>query len=111
MFDKVISGGESTCPEDQLVPIFRNGKIAEAYWTISYSALYDKSRKIAGILLTCSETAGKITLVSDPEETNQFSKSPSGFRADGSFAGYVSSSGELTQQVNALKRQRRLSRN
>jgi PAS domain S-box-containing protein len=71
LFDQVLSGGEATWSEDQLVPIFRNGKIEEVYWTFSYSAVHDESRKIAGILVTCSETTGKIILVRELEESNR----------------------------------------
>ncbi|HLX93445.1 MAG TPA: PAS domain S-box protein [Puia sp.] len=67
LLDQVLTGGESIWQEDQLVPIFRNGKIEEAYWTFSYSAVLDESAEIAGVLVTCSETTAKINLVKELE--------------------------------------------
>jgi PAS domain S-box-containing protein len=104
LYDQILSGEESTCQEDQLVPIFRNGMIEEAYWTFSHSAVYDESRKIAGILLTCSETTGKKIMARELEESNQLFKPAPGFRADGSFEGNIGSSGDFNQQVDSLKK-------
>ncbi len=60
LIDQVLSGGESTWSEDQLIPIFRNGKIEDVYWTFSYSPVNDESDKVAGVLVTCSETTGNV---------------------------------------------------
>ena len=40
---------------NQLVPIYRNGKIEDVYWTFSYSPVIDESDKVAGILVTCTK--------------------------------------------------------
>ncbi len=37
LIDQVMAGGEATWIEDQLIPIFRNGKMEDVYWTFSYS--------------------------------------------------------------------------
>lgn len=37
LINQVLSGGEATWSQDQLVPIYRNGKIEDVYWTFSYS--------------------------------------------------------------------------
>lgn len=34
---KVLAGGEACWNEDQLLPIYRNGKLEDVYWTFSYS--------------------------------------------------------------------------
>ena len=52
--------GTSFLSEDQLVPIYRNGKIEDVYWTFSYSPVIDESDKIAGVLVTCTETTEKV---------------------------------------------------
>src|ERR1700722_7413048 len=44
--DQVVSGGEAIWNEDLLVPIYRNGKIEDVYWTFCYSPVMDKWEKI-----------------------------------------------------------------
>lgn len=60
LIDQVMSGGDSYWSEDQLIPIFRNGKIEDVYWTFSYSPVNDESDTVAGVLVTCNETTAKI---------------------------------------------------
>lgn len=60
LIDQVLSGGEATWSEDQLIPIYRNGRIEDVYWTFSYSPVHDESNKPAGVFVTCSETTGKV---------------------------------------------------
>ena len=60
LVDMVLNKGESTWSEDQLIPIFRNGKIEDVYWTFSYSPARDDSGNIAGIFITCVETTQKV---------------------------------------------------
>jgi PAS domain S-box-containing protein len=60
LIDQVLTQGEATWHEDQLIPIYRNGKIEDVYWTFSYSPVYDESGKVAGVMVTCTETTDKI---------------------------------------------------
>ena len=60
LIDQVLSGGESVWREDQLIPIYRNGKLEDVYWTFSYSPVNDESGKVAGVLVICSETTQKV---------------------------------------------------
>lgn len=46
--------------EDQLLPIYRNGKIEDVYWTFSYSPIYETTGDCAGVLVTCMETTEKV---------------------------------------------------
>src|SRR3954468_14349058 len=54
------AGGAATWSEDQLVPIYRNGKIEDVYWTFSYSPVKDESGKVGGVLVICNETTEKV---------------------------------------------------
>ena len=56
----VMTRGESTWHENQLVPIFRDGKLEDVYWTYSYSPVRDAEGRIQGTLVTCSETTGRV---------------------------------------------------
>jgi PAS domain S-box-containing protein len=58
--DAVMSRGESTWNTNQLVPINRNGKLEEVYWTYSYSPVRDKDGTIQGTLVVCSETTEQV---------------------------------------------------
>jgi len=68
LIDQVLAGEGATWSEDQLIPIFRNGEIEDVYWTFSYSPVIDESGKIAGVLVTCSETTDKIKILQKLEE-------------------------------------------
>jgi signal transduction histidine kinase len=57
---QVLSGGESTWHEDQYLPILRNGRMEDVYWTYSYSAVRDDDGSIAGVLVVCQETTPRI---------------------------------------------------
>ncbi|MDQ2835038.1 MAG: PAS domain-containing protein [Acidobacteriota bacterium] len=56
----VMQHGKSIWSEDQLIPIFRNGKLDDIYWTYSYSPVRDDLGAIRGTLVTCSDTTGRV---------------------------------------------------
>lgn len=71
LIDKVLQGNESIWFEDLLVPIYRNGKIEDVYWTFSYSPVIDEFGKPAGVLVTCNETTDKVNNLKLLEESNE----------------------------------------
>jgi len=56
LMESIFNGGESTSFVDQLIPIYRNGQISEAYWTFSHSPLREEDGTIVGVFLDCFET-------------------------------------------------------
>jgi signal transduction histidine kinase len=58
--DDVMHRGKSSWNEDQLVPIFRNGRIEDVYWTYGYSPVFDEAGAIAGTLVVCTETTPRV---------------------------------------------------
>jgi PAS domain S-box-containing protein len=58
--EAVMRNGESTWNANQLVPINRNGKLEEVFWTYSYSPVRDKNGTICGTLVVCSETTEQV---------------------------------------------------
>lgn len=60
LIDQVMSGGASTWNEDALIPIYRNNKLEDVYWTFSYSKVEDTEDKPGGVLVICSETTEEI---------------------------------------------------
>ncbi|MFZ7114708.1 MAG: ATP-binding protein [Bacteroidota bacterium] len=73
LIDTVLTTGEATWSEDQLIPIYRNGKMEDVYWTFSYSPVMDESGKPSGVFVTCTETTGKVVALRELEEnTNRY---------------------------------------
>jgi signal transduction histidine kinase len=58
--DDVLSRGKASWNEDQLVPILRNGRLEEVYWTYGYSPAFDDQGAIAGVLVVCTETTQRV---------------------------------------------------
>ncbi|HLP50863.1 MAG TPA: PAS domain-containing protein [Chitinophagales bacterium] len=56
LINQVLESGEATWSADQLIPIYRNGKLEDVYWTFSYSPVNDENGKVAGVLVICNET-------------------------------------------------------
>lgn len=56
LIQQVKDTGEATWMEDQLIPIYRNGKLEDVWWTFSYSLVRDDIGTPGGILVTCIET-------------------------------------------------------
>jgi signal transduction histidine kinase len=53
---QVMTTGEATWHENQLVAIERNGRMEEVYWTYSYSPVRDDDGSIGATLVVCQET-------------------------------------------------------
>ena len=60
LIKQVQTTGDATWSEDQLVPIYRNGRIEDVYWTFSYSPVWGESPGVNGVLVVCTETTGKV---------------------------------------------------
>jgi signal transduction histidine kinase/ActR/RegA family two-component response regulator len=58
--DDVMSRGIASWNEDQLVPIFRNRRIEEVYWTYGYSPVLDDDGEVGGTLVVCTETTNRV---------------------------------------------------
>ena len=57
---QVMAGGEATWHEDQLIPIWRNGRVEDVWWTYSYSPVADDEGHIGGTLVVCQETTHRV---------------------------------------------------
>jgi two-component system sensor histidine kinase VicK len=60
LINQVLEKGEPTWSIDQLIPIYRNGKIEDVYWTFGYSPVYDDNGNRGGVLVICSETTENV---------------------------------------------------
>ncbi len=59
-FDGIMRSGGDFSARDQLLVIDRNGYLEECYFDLSYSAIRDETGGVGGVLVTCSETTGRM---------------------------------------------------
>ena len=61
-FEQVISGGPATWNENQLVPIVRDGRLEDVYWTYSYCPIDDPQapNEVGGVLVIATETTATV---------------------------------------------------
>ncbi|AWH86451.1 hypothetical protein HYN59_15640 [Flavobacterium album] len=69
LIQNVRENGISAWHEDLLLPIHRNGRMEDVYWTFSYSAVMDDTGNIEGVLVICTETTDKIINIRHLEES------------------------------------------
>lgn len=62
LISQVLTTGQATWSEDQLVPIYRNGAIEDVYWTFGYSPVRDDDETIRGVLVICTELPKRSTI-------------------------------------------------
>jgi len=85
--DQVMSGGGATWHENALVPITRNGRREEVYWTYSYGPIDDEAAPsgVGGVLVVCTETTEQVLssqqAVRDVERLAQLFHQAPGFMA------------------------------
>ena len=60
--DQVMAGGAPTWQEDALVPITRDGRREDVYWTYSFSPIDDAAapNNVGGTLVVCAETTKQV---------------------------------------------------
>jgi signal transduction histidine kinase/CheY-like chemotaxis protein len=58
--DDVRNGGEARWYGDNLVPMFRNGRLEDVYWSYTYTPVYGGDDRIAGVLVVCTETTAQV---------------------------------------------------
>jgi signal transduction histidine kinase len=60
LIENVMTRGEAHWSEDQLIPIYRDGRLVDVYWTFSYSPVWDAAGNVRGTLVVCSDTTGRV---------------------------------------------------
>jgi len=60
MLDGVLTRGEATWSENQLLPLERNGYAEECYFTFSYSPIRDESGGVGGVFTAVTETTQQV---------------------------------------------------
>ncbi|MEB8328893.1 PAS domain S-box protein [Flavobacteriaceae bacterium KMM 6897] len=60
LFNQVCETKNGLYLENQLIPILRNGKMTDAYWTVNYSPIIDCNGKTEGVFVTSFESTERI---------------------------------------------------
>ena len=60
---QVASTGRAIRHQDMLIPIVRNGRLVECYWTYSYTPLFGASGTVDGIMIASTETTERVVAV------------------------------------------------
>jgi len=60
--ESVMDSGSSTWQTNQRVPIWRNGRLEEVFWTYSYNPVREKNGEIQGTLVVCDETTKQVLI-------------------------------------------------
>ena len=85
--EQVMTGGGATWLENALVPITRNGRREDVYWTYSYGPIDDDAAPngVGGVLVVCTETTEQVLsrrrAVQDVERLAQLFQLAPGFMA------------------------------
>lgn len=56
----VVDDGTAIWQEDIFVPVDRNGRLEDAWWTYNYSPVFDDAGHRNGIVITCTETTAGV---------------------------------------------------
>lgn len=60
MLEGVLTRGEATWSDNQMLPLVRNGYVEECYFTFSYSPIRDETGGIGGVFTAVTETTGQV---------------------------------------------------
>lgn len=70
--DLVLKGEGATWNEDQYLPILGDdGKLRDAFFTYSYSPVFDIDGSISGVLVTCTESTNRVIAEKKLRESQQ----------------------------------------
>ena len=69
--ERVMTEGQSTWSEDQVLYMNRKGYLEETYFTFSYSPVFDEAGGVAGVFCACTETTEKVLAARRIEESER----------------------------------------
>lgn len=74
IIDELLASGEASWHEEQWLPILRNGRMEDTYWTSSYSPVNDESGKLEGIIVTLNDVTEKVEVRKKMEDAEERSR-------------------------------------
>lgn len=71
MLSEVTDKGEAVWRENLMIPIFRNGRMEDVYWTFSYSPVKDETGNVSGVLVVVMDNTEAVKAVSRLQESER----------------------------------------
>jgi PAS domain S-box-containing protein len=68
-WEAVLANGETTYRKEVLVPVLRNGRLQNIYWTYSYSPIYGPDGAVDGILIVCHDVTDEVIAAQNLRES------------------------------------------
>lgn len=102
--DHVMRGGGATWGENQLIPITRNGRKEDVYWTYSYGPIDDIEAPsgVGGVLVICTETTQ--TMLSQKAKGEELARQREVFEQSPGFTIVMSGPQHQVDFVNGVHR-------
>lgn len=102
--EDVMVRGVASWNENQLLPIFRNGKMEDVYWTYSYSPVIAEG-KICGVMVVCTETTKQVVAEKDLKDQKTWledvlEKVPAGIILADKVSGKIEFANEAAQRMS-----------
>lgn len=71
LIESIRQTRKSIFAEDQLIPIYRNGKMEDVYWTYSSSAIIGEQGQVDGIFIVATDTTEKVNNLVQIKKTQE----------------------------------------
>jgi PAS domain S-box-containing protein len=68
-WEAVLAHGETSFMKEVLVPVIRNGRLQDIYWTYSYSPIYAPEGTVDGILIVCHDVTDEVVAARNLRES------------------------------------------
>lgn len=101
--EAVMTRGQASWHENQLVPIHRNGRLEDVYWTYGYSPVYTSSGKIGGTLVVCTETTS--TVVTEQQHQREMERLADLFEQAPAFFAVLNGPEYIFEMINSSYQQ------
>lgn len=102
---QVMAGGGALLRENALIPIRREGRLADSYWTYSYGPIDDDAAPdgVGGVLVICTETT--VTVTSEQRRKAEAERQRRIFDQAPGFVGIMTGPDHVFEYVNNAHRE------
>jgi PAS domain S-box-containing protein len=90
---RVMHDGETVFHENALVPIVRDGRLQDIWWTYSYSPIFGAGRDALGVLVVCQDITSEVTAAQERRKSEEGTRESA--KRLGELAAIVASSDDV----------------
>src|SRR6202453_2596797 len=90
---RVMNDGETVFHENTLVPIIRDGRLQNIWWTYSYSPIFGAGRDALGVLVVCQDITSEVTAAQELRKSEEGTRESA--KRLGELAAIVASSDDV----------------